>query len=45
MWTLFFILALTPVLVFGELAAQRWLFNNDAQKHDREWEVYQQRYD
>ena len=45
MLTLFFILALTPVLVFGELAAQRWLFNNDAQKHDREWEVYQQRYD
>jgi hypothetical protein len=34
-----------PVLVFMELAVQRWLFTNDAEKRDPEWELYRQRYD
>ena len=45
MLTLFFIFTLMPVLVFIELTVQRWLFTNDAEKRDREWELYQQRYD
>jgi hypothetical protein len=27
------------------IAAQRWLFKENEQIRDREWEVYQQRYD
>jgi hypothetical protein len=27
------------------IAAQRWLFKETEQIRDREWEVYQQRYD
>jgi hypothetical protein len=45
MLTFFIVLALMPVLVFIELTAQRWLFKNDAEKRDPEWELYQQRYD
>jgi hypothetical protein len=45
MLTLIIIFALMPVLVFFGLTVQRWLFKNDAQKRDREWELYQQRYD
>lgn len=45
MLTLFLIFGLMPVLVFIELTTQRWLFKNDAKKHDLEWELYRQRYD
>jgi hypothetical protein len=45
MLTLFFIFVLMPVLVFVELTAQQWLFKNVAEKHDLEWELYQQRHD
>ena len=36
---------LMPMLVFLELAVQRWLFRNSAEKNDLEWELYQQQYD
>ena len=45
MLTLFIIFVLMPLLVFIELTAQRWLFKSGAEKHDLEWELYQQRYD
>ena len=45
MLTILIIFALMPVLVFSELTIQRWLFKNDAEKRDPEWELYQQRYD
>jgi len=45
MLTLFIIFTLMPVLVLIELTAQRWLFKNDAEKRDPEWQLYQQRYD
>ena len=45
MLTLFFIFVLMPVLIFVELTAQQWLFKNVAEKHDLEWELYQQRWD
>ena len=38
-------LVLMPVLIFLELAVQRWLFRNSAEKNDLEWELYQQRFD
>jgi hypothetical protein len=38
-------LVLMPILTFLELAVQRWLFRNSAEKNDPEWELYQQRYD
>jgi len=45
MWTLFLVFALMPVLVFIEIAAQKWLFKNVTEKHDLEWEIYRRRYD
>jgi hypothetical protein len=45
MLTVFCIFALMPVLIFIGLTAQRWLFNNGAEKRDLEWECYRQRYD
>ena len=42
MWTLIIIFGLPAVLVFIELAAQRWFFKNGAEKIDREEELYQQ---
>ena len=45
MLTLFIIFTLMPMLVFIELTVQRWLFNNDAEKRDPEYQLYQQRYD
>jgi hypothetical protein len=45
MLTLFFIFGLMPVLVFIEITAHQWLFKHGAEKHDLEWELYQQRYD
>jgi hypothetical protein len=45
MLTLILTFALMPVLVFLELTAQRWLFRNADENNDREWELYQQRYD
>lgn len=44
MLTLLFIFGLLPVLVFIELTAQQWLFTTGAEKHDPEWELYQQQY-
>jgi len=45
MLTILFILVLIPVLVFMEITAQQRLFKHVAEKHDLEWELYQQRYD
>ena len=45
MLTVFLVFALMPVLVFLELAVQRWLFRPSVEKNDPEWELYQQRYD
>lgn len=45
MLSLFVVLGLMPVLVFIGLTAQHWLFHHGAEKPNREWELYQQRYD
>ena len=45
MLTMVIIFALMPILVFIELTLHRWLFINAAEKHDAEWELYQQRWD
>ena len=45
MLTIFLVFGLMPVLAFIELTAQQWLCKKFAEKHDPEWELYQQRYD
>lgn len=43
--TLILTFVLMPVLVFLGLTVQQWLFRNEAEQNDPEWELYQQRYD
>ena len=45
MITLYLTFALMPVVVFLEIAAQRWLFRNSDESKDPQWELYQRRYD
>ena len=45
MVTIALVLIFFVVFVPLSIAAQRWLFNNAAEKCDPEWELYQQRYD
>lgn len=45
MVTIALVLIFFVVFVPLSIAAQRWLFNNAAEKRDPEWELYQQRYD
>ena len=45
MVTIALVLIFVVVFVPLSIAAQRWLFNNAAEKRDPEWELYQQRYD
>jgi hypothetical protein len=45
MLTIFLTFGLIPVFVFIGLTLEQWLFKNDAEKRDAEWELYQQRYD
>jgi hypothetical protein len=45
MFTFFSVLVFFVLIVPLAIAAQRWLFKETEQLCDREWEVYQQRYD
>lgn len=45
MFTLFFILVFFALMVYLGLVAQRWLFKETSELDDREWTLYQQRYD
>ena len=45
MFTLIITFVLLPVVLFLGLALQQWLFRNEAEQSDPEWELYQQRYD
>jgi hypothetical protein len=45
MFTLFFVLVFFVLIVPLGIAVQRWLFKETSEVRDREWEIYQQRYD
>ena len=45
MFTIFFVFAFIVVSVPLGIAAQRWLFKETDEVGDRQWTVYQQRYE
>lgn len=45
MFTLFFVLVFFALIIYLGLSAQRWLFKETGELDDREWTLYQQRYD
>ena len=45
MVTIALVLIFVMVYIPLGIAAHRWLFKNDAEKRDPEWEIYQQSYD
>ena len=45
MFTIIFVFVFVALMVPLGIAAQRWLFKETEEVYDREWELYQQRYD
>jgi hypothetical protein len=45
MFTIFFIFVFFVLMVPLAMAAQGWLFKETDEVYDREWALYQQRYD
>ena len=45
MFTLFFLLVFFVLIIPLGITAQRWMFKQEGEVVDPEWEIYQQRYD